>query len=147
TPPTKRGGGPRTPEGVDASKRNALKYGLMAKEIFPAELQALIDGRTAGFTAQFQPTTPYEDFLIVEMGRAAGKLDRCDQLMHVDLQRCHDRACFFWDSDRRNYIEDLGARLARDPRRIAAVLEQTKQGVAWILDNWMGLSDALTTNR
>src|SRR5262249_36388592 len=54
--------------------------------------------------------------------------------------------CFFWDSDRQAYIEDLGARLARDPHRIAGALKQTKQGVEWILENWSGLSDSLSTN-
>ena len=36
--PKKRGGGPRTPEGRERSKRNALKHGLLAQVVFPDDL-------------------------------------------------------------------------------------------------------------
>src|SRR5262249_17810601 len=44
-----RGGGPRTVEGRNASRRNAMKDGLASEVVFPEELQVRIDRRTAQF--------------------------------------------------------------------------------------------------
>jgi hypothetical protein len=56
----------------------------------------------------------------------------------VDLQRCMDRALLSWDSDRRAYVDALGARLPKDPARIARALEGTKQGADWLIERWQG---------
>src|SRR4051794_8341855 len=37
-PEKKRGGGPKTAAGRDASKRNSLKHGLLAEKVFPEGL-------------------------------------------------------------------------------------------------------------
>src|SRR5262249_7856586 len=40
----------------------------------------------------------------------------------------------------------LGARLSRDPQRVARALEATKQGAEWSLLHWGGLADVVETN-
>src|SRR5947207_1768272 len=79
SPPKPRGGGPRTPEGRRASRADALKFGLMAKAIFPVELQVDIDLCIADLTAQFQPTTAYESDVVGELGRATAQLRLCEK--------------------------------------------------------------------
>ena len=141
--PKKRGGGPRTPEGKERSKRNSLRHGMLAEVIFPDDLAAAIADRTADLVAEFVPATPFEAFLIGEMAKATAKLDRCSEMAIVDLQRVSDRAVLCWDGDRRAYVEDLGARLPRDPARVARALGRTKQGVDWLLERWEGLGEVL----
>src|SRR3954454_23840420 len=42
-PAKKRGGGPRTPAGREASRRNAMKDGMRARVLLPVELEAAVD--------------------------------------------------------------------------------------------------------
>src|SRR4051794_26399533 len=72
-PAKKRGGGPRTPEGRDASKRNSLKHGLLAESVFPDELADAIARHTDLLKREFAPASPYEELLITRMARAGAK--------------------------------------------------------------------------
>src|SRR5205823_9456763 len=46
----------------------------------------------------------------------------------------------------RVYIEDLGARLPKDPGRVKRALEGTKQGADWLIERWEGLGEVLQSN-
>src|SRR5579871_3488266 len=83
--PKKRGGGPRTQAGRDSSKRNALKHGMMAKEVFPEDLAAEIQAAVAELVAQFRPTTAYELRLVTDMGRAHAQINRCVMYRFIDV--------------------------------------------------------------
>src|SRR5256885_15302948 len=85
--PRKRGGGPKTQEGRDRAKRNSLKHGMMAKEVFPDDLAAAVQAAIAELSAQFRPTTAYELRLVTDMGRAYAQIDRIAQERLVDPQR------------------------------------------------------------
>src|SRR4051794_27253033 len=84
----KRGGGPRTAEGRERAKRNALKHGLMAESVLPDDLAEVVAARTVAFNVEFAPATPYERWLVGQMALATAKLDRCAVLKILDLQRC-----------------------------------------------------------
>src|SRR5258705_11727021 len=70
-PAGKRGGGPRTPEGKEQSKRNALKHGMRAKVLLPDDLAAAVAGRTAELADEFGPGSPYEEGLVGQMAPAS----------------------------------------------------------------------------
>src|SRR5438105_143188 len=74
--PRKRGGGPKTPEGRDRAKRNSLKHGMRAKEVFPHDLAATVQTCIDELVAAFRPTNAYEMRLVVDMGRATAQIDR-----------------------------------------------------------------------
>src|SRR5947209_2459005 len=94
--PRKRGGGPKTQEGRDRAKRNSLKHGMRAKEVFPDDLAAAVQACIDELVAAFRPTTPYEMRLVVDMGRAHAQIDRCETHKLVDLLRCMERAQLCW---------------------------------------------------
>src|SRR4051812_9614169 len=149
TPPApakKRGGGPRTPEGKEQSKRNALKHGMRAKVLLPDDLAAAVAERTAELAGEFLPGSPYEEWLVGQMALASARLDRCAELAIADLRKTVDRALLCWEEDRRKAVEDLGARLAKDPARVAQALGRSRQGADWLLERWEGLGEALGTN-
>src|SRR5258708_20422882 len=78
TPPAparKRGGGPRTPEGKEQSKRNALKHGMRAKVLLPDDLASAVAERTAELAGEFLPGSPYEEWLVGQMALASARLD------------------------------------------------------------------------
>src|SRR4051794_41840024 len=79
TPPApakKRGGGPRTPEGKEQSKRNALKHGMRAKVLLPDDLAAAVEARTEELAGGFGPGAPYEGGLGGGMGPAPAQNGR-----------------------------------------------------------------------
>src|SRR5262245_8080201 len=82
--PKRRGGGPRTPEGKERSKRNAIKHGLRAKSLLPEDLADAVAKRTEQFAEEFAPETAYEEFLVGQMALASVRLDRCAELSMVD---------------------------------------------------------------
>ncbi len=144
--PRRRGGGPRTPEGRARSARNSLKHGLRAKTLLPDDLAAAVERRTAELVEQFEPRSPYEFWLICQMALASARLDRCAEMSIVDLQRGIDRSGPCWDDDRRAAVEDLGARLPKDPARVSRALRRVRQGADWLIERWEALGEILGTN-
>jgi hypothetical protein len=143
----KRGGGVRTPEGKEISKRNSLDCGLWALKVFPKSLEADIEQCTAELMAQFQPRTPYAARLVREMGRATAQLELAELHVLVEQQRLMDRAQTSWDRDRSRAVEEqLVKKLPQEPERLIGLLKDTKQGAEWILKNWARLAEALETN-
>ena len=143
--PKKRGGGPRTQEGRDQSRCNALKHGMRAKLLLPDDLAAAVALRRDQLAAEFGPSTAYEDWLVGEMALASARLDRCAEMALVDLQRGIDRALLCWDMDRRKLVEDLGARLPKDPSRVSRALERCRQGADWLIERWEALGEIVAT--
>ncbi len=139
----RRGGGPKTPEGKLRSRRSSLKHGLCSKEVLPDDLAAIVARRTAEFVAEFQPRSPYEQFLVREMALASARLDRCAAMTIVDIGRGIERALLCWDHDRRMAVEELGARLAKDPARVAWSLRGCTQGADWLIERWEALGTIL----
>jgi hypothetical protein len=139
-PPTTRSGGPKTPEGKERSRRNALKHGLRAKVLTPDEMIDDVITRTADFAKELQPRTAYQEWLVAQIALATVQLDRCAALGIVDLQRRINHAEPCWELDRRRDVAALGARLKHDPVRVLRALEATRHGVEWLLDHWIGLS-------
>ncbi len=117
-----------------------------AKTLLPDDLAAAVERRTAELVEQFEPRSPYEFWLIRQMALAAARLDRCAEMSIVDLQRGIDRAGPCWDDDRRAAVDDLGARLPKDPARVARALRRVRQGADWLIERWEALGEILGTN-
>jgi len=135
-PIVKRSGGPRTAEGKEASRRNALKRGLRSKIVFPDDVEALVEQRTRDFIAEFAPASPYENVLVRDMAVSSVRIERCASLSVADLVRVADRAEFRWEYDRRMSVEDYAVKLPKDPERIAFGLRRTRQGTDFLIEHW-----------
>ena len=147
-PPAHRSGGPRTPEGKDQSRRNALKRGLRSKIIFPDDLTELVERRIADFFADFAPRSTYEEVLVRDMAVSSARFERCASLSIADLIRTADRASYCWEHDRRMSVEVYAARISKDPQRIARGLRGSCQGSDWLIERWEILGTiALETGR
>ena len=141
TSPVQRSGGPRTAEGKDVSRRNALKRGLRSKLVFPDDVADLVEKRTRDFFAEFSPRSTYEEVLVRDMATASIRFERCASLSVADLIRVVDRAESLWEPDRRALAEDLASRLSKEPSRIVAGLRRTLQGTDFLVENWELLAE------
>ena len=137
---SKRSGGPRSAEGKENSRRNALKRGLRSKIVFPDDLVDIIENRYRDFAAEFVPRSTYEEVLIREMAAASAKFERCISISVADLVCSATRAEHCWERDRRKSVEVYAMRLSRDPSRIARGLSRTRQGADWLIGRWQALA-------
>jgi hypothetical protein len=141
--PAPRSGGPKTPEGKERSRRNALKHGLRAKVLTPDEMIDDVMNRTVDFVKELQPRTVYQEWLVSQIVLATVQLDRCAALGIVDLQRRINHAEPCWELDRRRDIGALASGLKTNPDRVQRALEATRHGVDWLLEHWDGLAEVL----
>jgi hypothetical protein len=112
----------------------------------PEDLAAAVAARTADYAEEFAPATPFEEILVGQMGLASARLARCAEMAIADLGRCVRRAELCWERDRRQVIEDLGAKLPKDPARVSRALRRSKQGADWLIERWEGLGEILKAN-
>jgi hypothetical protein len=68
--PPRSGGGPRTAAGKLKSRKNATKHGLTATTLLPAILgPENLEEHLRQLREEWQPQTPTQDFLIIELAR------------------------------------------------------------------------------
>ena len=76
-PTTNRATGPRTDSGKQRSSLNALRHGLTAASAaLPSEDQAAFDAHRRKFLDEYQPATPTETQLTLELADTAWRLNR-----------------------------------------------------------------------
>ncbi|MCE9555383.1 MAG: transposase [Planctomycetes bacterium] len=81
-------GGPRTPEGKNISRRNAVKHGMSAITLLPDILRRdLVDEYYGRLREEWKPTTPTQDFHVREMARHQAALERIQQCEDAVLRR------------------------------------------------------------
>src|SRR3954447_14877453 len=69
--------GPRTPEGKDRSKFNALKHGMDAQTpVLPGEDAEAYRGRIDAWTADLRPRNDFEQFLVRQAARVSWQIER-----------------------------------------------------------------------
>jgi hypothetical protein len=69
--------GPRTPEGKAAIRYNACKHGLTSREVvLPGESQEEFQALRNAYRSEFQPRSPQEEDLVLQMASADWRLRR-----------------------------------------------------------------------
>jgi hypothetical protein len=137
--------GCRTSEGSANSRRNAVRDGCRSISEFPVEMQKRIDAREAELCAEHQPKSRLERTLLKEMARGEIQEDVAERLLY-DEERVQQAVEETWDEDQRRAANNLGARLPRDPMRVADRLLETKHGAEWLLEQWCGLAASVAEN-
>jgi hypothetical protein len=135
-----------TSEGAKASRRNSLKSGMTATEVFPEQLEMAIGKIQGELADHYQPSPGIECRLIREMAVNWAKLEYAEELRKLDVVRVKRRANLSWDSDQRAIAERRARKLRDTPERVVPVLERSKQGALLLLESWTGLHEALLTN-
>src|SRR5579863_10602461 len=73
--------GPRTDSGKQRSSLNALRHGLTAAcAVLPSEDRAAYDAHRRGFFDEYQPATPTENQLVIELADTAWRINRIPML-------------------------------------------------------------------
>ena len=108
--------GPRTAEGKEISRRNALKHGLAAETlVMPEDEPEAIVARIAAWMPALAPKGKHDEWLVVEAVVHSVRIDRCRAHEQALRNRQARRAALCWEGDRRAEAEELGAKLAKAP--------------------------------
>jgi hypothetical protein len=166
--------GPKTAEGKERSRLNAVKHGLRAKTpVLPGEDPLALQSRMDAWMVDLQPRDEVERFLVGRAVQLSWQLDRADRAL-AGRSGGSDGL-----DDQADEVAALGRRLLWDPRgptffypqfeitlgdpkrvswsglsddpddpaRLLNRLESTPLGCAWLLDRWAELKDALEAGR
>jgi hypothetical protein len=139
--------GPRTEEGKEQSRRNALKHGLTGEGVVLAEdVEEAIQERYEQWAKEFTPATPYQRFLVEQIALNSVRLSQCSGQEIYERGQLSLRASICWDDDRRLLAEQLGQNLSKRPALVARQLERTPQGCDWLRERWEALGRILDKN-
>jgi len=143
--------GPRTQEGKDRSRQNALKHGLTAETlgVLPNEDPSLFEGRVDSWLRDLGVRNEVEDALIRRAATQSWKLERFDRCeASISTKRIHDQAEVDQAAHRERipqWIDRLFPTIEQvrqtgiDPTPTAKILrelESTARGCRWILECW-----------
>ncbi|MEO6809895.1 MAG: hypothetical protein ABI353_12350 [Isosphaeraceae bacterium] len=139
--------GPITEDGKLASRLNSLTRGMRSEHgLVPPHLADAVAKHNKMLIDAYHPDNDRQSWLLEQVADAAAKLDYCQFMIRAQIDDQADRADLCWDEDRSRAVEEIAARLPKDPSRTASRLRETAQGARWILARWNALSVPLIEN-
>jgi len=127
--------GPRTPEGKEQSRQNAVKHGLTSLVVVTEDPETFRT-RAVGSFWSFKPQTDFQGFLADEVALLTLRIERAQRIERKARDQFALRAMTLWDDDRRLEAEKVARHLADRPAEVVAQLRQTPQGCDLLLDRW-----------
>lgn len=101
--------------------------------------QNSIDSRIASWTAVFQPSDAYQEYLVKEYVECTIEKERIREELKVTRTKLANRLETDWDSRRRIDVEMLANQLDRKPGLVREQLMMTTHGCGWMLNCWTRL--------
>ena len=119
--------GPRTAEGKEVSRGNALRHGLAAEVLHtPAEAAAVA-------------AIPLDQWREREAAVLAARIERAHRVEDREREAAALRAETCWDVDRARHTDLVARGLARRPDRVVVQLRSTPHGCDWLITRWRWL--------
>jgi len=125
--------GPRTPAGKQRSAQNALRHGLTAASpVLPSEDPAAYEDHRRRFFDEYQPATPTESQLVIELADTSWRLNRIPLLEAEVLARAAapvplDQEITFDIVDAHRLVASIGIQGHRLSRQFQKSLEALRE--------------------
>ena len=135
----KKSTGPRTEQGKQTTRRNAVKHGLAGRgEVVPDEIAEEMEARVGVWTKAMRPADEVEAWLVA---RAASLSVRVDAAVKCEgIRRARNLVDCETGKLARDAAEELGdallERKRKDPSEIVVRLEATAAGCEWMIERW-----------
>ena len=136
--------GPKTEEGKQRSRANALKHGLCASVCVPEDLK-IVQQRSLELFETLKPQNELHVWMVEQASIHTIRIDRCERMERRVRDKFSLRAELTWDDDRRLEAEVLGRSLASEPAETVALLSKTPQGCEWLMGRWALLAHSAET--
>ncbi len=132
-----RSTGPRTPEGKERSRRNALKHGLTGSGVaLPDEDRAEIDRRYAALQSEMSPASEAGAAFLRRFAFMTVRIERCERHETAETSKRVRHAVARFDDERLAAVEARGARIYQELATPARRLQMTPEGIDWLLKEW-----------
>ena len=138
--------GPKTDEGKEASRANAMTHGMTAKVVMPEEMQAKFLERLEAWTVDLAPVGAVQNYHAEQAVLASLRVENCqanEVTRKVILSRLAADPGPKWDQARKDEASRLGKSLRRNPECVMNGLRQTPAGRAWLIAQWVHLLGAV----
>jgi hypothetical protein len=152
----KKSCGPKTDAGKARSRLNGLKHGLRTQNehpVLPQEDPAELEAKIREWIDDYQPTNAVERELVGRAARLSWTLDRAERyetaLLAKQVRKAMlrsrakrtEKVCewgrkLFYMAGKR-LLPDSGPAWSDDPSAFVARLEESTEGVRWLLDRWI----------
>jgi hypothetical protein len=133
--------GPRTQEGKDRSRANALKHGLCASACVPEDIESF-QRRSSEFFDTLKPQNEIHTWMVDQVALCSIRIDRSQRMERRVRDKISLRAELTWDDDRKAEAEDTGRSLGKDPAAAVEALRRTSHGCEWLMTRWALLAHA-----
>ena len=141
--------GPKTVEGKQRSRQNALTHGLRAVALsLPNEDPTVAEARTQSWNDYYRPDSPAAQHLVNQCVQATLLADRIHRCHTATLTRQIRHARIAWEERYVPQPVDYGRLAELDfpvDRLQRAQVRATHAGLQWMLDSWATLRQALDT--
>jgi hypothetical protein len=129
--------GPKTQEGKERSRRNALKHGLTGAGVaLPAEDQAEITRRFCNLQKDLRPSNDLAEQLVRRVAFLTVRLERCEKNETSETAKRVRHAIQLFDDERLIAVEAQAALLYQEPATTVRRLQMTPEGIDWLLNEW-----------
>lgn len=137
--------GPKTKEGKERSRQNALKHGLTARVVVPPDDREALEERIAIWTHAANPADEIEDYLLERAAWASVRLDRCARKEMAAVRKRRLKAIKTLEHDHDRGLRMATQRLEHLPASAVAELKASAEGCRRLLDLWRPLCESLET--
>jgi hypothetical protein len=130
-------------DGKLASRMNALKHGMAATEVVFEDDSERAQAKVSKWLAELKPEGPYQLYQVEQMAAAAVKIERCQNQENDWRFRQASRTDEGRNLDLSIEAERIAVGLPHHPERVARRLQQTVQGVEWLLARLRVLKESI----
>jgi hypothetical protein len=131
--------GPKTAEGKERSRLNALKHGLCSSVVV-AEDASVVMTRTEEFFITLKPQNDFHCWLVSEVALESVRIERAERMERRIRDKIAMKAELTWDDDRRLEAILLGSTLGNRPDLVVEQLRKNVQGCEWLMARWAMLA-------
>src|SRR3954451_8126971 len=135
-----RSTGPKTQEGKEKARQNALKHGLRAEALaLPIEDVEELRELTDDWLGYYLPASPGMRAMLDRAVFATVQSRRCERFYAATASEQVRQAEETWDCDQERELERLKKLLRVDPAEAMLDLKRSARGCRWVLDQWDNL--------
>jgi hypothetical protein len=136
--------GPKTIDGKEKSRRNALKHGLTGEGVaLPDEDAAEVAARFKELEAELLPSGMSSRMALRRFAYLSVRLERCERLDTAVYSKRIRHADEDFLDHRMTRVEEIASRLESDPMTASRRLQLFPEGVDYLIKQWHVLRDDL----
>jgi hypothetical protein len=132
--------GPKTDDGKSRSRRNSLKHGLTGNgDVMPPEAVPEVLRRFETLKSELKPSGEAGSILLRRFAYLSVRLEKCEEFDTSATASRVRHAVEVFDDNRLTEVEWMVSQLPCDPMTMARRLQNSVEGIDWLIGHWGSL--------